>query len=93
MKYVIERTNQFKSDFKLAIKQGLDIKKIESVIEKLANGEKLPNINRDHELKGDYKGYRECHIESDWILIYKINEDIIVLSLVRTGTHSRLFKR
>lgn len=93
MKYVIERTNQFKSDFKLAIKQGLDIKKIESVIEKLANGEELPNINRDHELKGNYKGYRECHIESDWILIYKINEDIIVLSLVRTGTHSRLFKR
>ena len=93
MKYVIERTNQFKSDFKLAVRQGLDIKKLERIIEILANGEKLPEINRDHELKGSYKGYRECHIELDWLLIYKISEDILVLSLVRTGTHSRLFKK
>ena len=92
MKYSIERTSQFKSDFKLAVKQGLDIKKLENVIEILSNGDKLPEINRDHELKGNYKGFRECHIESDWILIYKISENILVLSLVRTGTHSRLFK-
>lgn len=92
MKYSIERTSQFKNDFKLAVKQGLNIKKLERVIEILSNGDKLPEINRDHELKGNYKGYRECHIESDWILIYKISETILVLSLVRTGTHSRLFK-
>lgn len=93
MIYCIVRTNQFKNDFKLAIKQGLDIKKLERVIEIISNGEKLPAINRDHELKGNFKGYRECHIESDWILIYKINEDVLILSLVRMGTHSRLFKK
>ncbi len=93
MKYSIERTNQFKNDFKLALKQGLDILKLEKVIEILANGKKLPENYRDHELRGNYKGYRECHIESDWILIYKIREDVLILSLVRTGTHSRLFKK
>ena len=93
MKYRIERTTQFKNDFKLAEKQGLNIDELEKVITLLANGEDLPDKYKDHELRGNYKGYRECHIESDWLLIYKINKSILILSLVRTGTHSRLFKK
>ena len=93
MKYKIERTIQFKKDFKLAEKQGLDISELEKVITILANGEKLPELYRDHDLKGNYKGYRECHIEPDWLLIYKIDESVLILSLVRTGSHSRLYKK
>ena len=93
MKYSIQRTSQFKKDFKLAEKQGLDITELEKVVNILAGGATLPLEYRDHELKGDYSGYRECHIEPDWLLIYKIYEDVLVLSLVRTGSHSRLFKK
>ena len=91
MKYSIERTAQFKRDFKLAEKQGLDMTELAKVITILANGDKLPDKYRDHELQGNYKGYRECHIEPDWLLIYKISSNILVPSLVRTGSHSRLF--
>ena len=92
MKYVIERTTQFKKDFKLAERQGLDVSELKEVVQLLANGETLPAEYRDHELKGKYVGFRECHIEPDWLLIYKISESVLVLSLVRTGSHSRLFK-
>lgn len=93
MKYSIERTAQFKRDFKLAEKQGLDMTELAKVITILANGDRLPDKYRDHELQGNYKGYRECHIEPDWLLIYKISSNILVLSLVRTGSHSRLFSK
>lgn len=93
MKYSIERTAQFKRDFKLAEKQGLDMAELAKVIMILANGDRLPDKYRDHELQGNYKGYRECHIEPDWLLIYKISSNILVLSLVRTGSHSRLFSK
>lgn len=92
MKYTIERTSQFKKDFKLAEKQGLDMDELKKVVEMLADGQELPEKYRDHPLKGDYKGHRECHIEPDWLLIYKKTESVLVLSLVRTGSHSRLFK-
>ena len=93
MKYSIERTTQFKKDFKLAEKQGLNLDELEKVVLMLANGEKLPEKYKDHELKGNYAGYRECHIEPDWLLIYKIMEQVLILTLVRTGSHSRLFKQ
>lgn len=93
MKYTIERTSQFKKDFKLAEKQGLDIEELKLVVKMLANGETLPKEYRDHELKGTYRGHRECHIEPDWLLIYKISEQVLVLSLVRTGSHSKLFRK
>ncbi|MCR5661949.1 MAG: type II toxin-antitoxin system YafQ family toxin [bacterium] len=93
MKYCIERTTQFKKDFKLAEKQGLNMEELEKVVLMLANGEKLPEKYKDHELKGNYAGYRECHIEPDWLLIYKIMEQVLILTLVRTGSHSRLFKQ
>lgn len=91
MKYEIERTPTFKKDFKLAQKQGLDLNKLKEIIILLANGEPLPPKNKDHQLKGNYKGHRECHIEPDWLLIYKIQDDMLILSLVRTGSHSKLF--
>ncbi len=93
MKYRIERTSQFKRDFKLAEKQGLNMESLAKVIQILADGGLLPREYRDHELSGNYHGYRECHIEPDWLLIYKISRDVLILSLVRTGSHSRLFRK
>ena len=64
-----------------------------AVIEKLANGEPLDAKYRDHDLTGNYKGCRECHVEPDWLLIYEIIDDIVVLLLYRVGSHSELFKK
>lgn len=91
MKYNIERTSQFKKDFKSAVKRNLDISKLTEVINLLADGQELPEKYKDHFLKGNYAGYRECHIQPDWLLIYKISEDVLILSLFRTGSHSELF--
>ena len=91
MKYEIRATNQFKKDIKLSKKQGKDVEKLFSVIEKLACGEPLDEKYRDHALTGDYKGCRECHIEPDWLLVYKVCKDMLILRLIRTGTHSDLF--
>ena len=92
MKYEIQRTAQFKKDYKLAVKRGCKIDKLYRVISLLAEGETLPPEYRDHPLLGKlYVGYRECHIEPDWLLVYKITESVLVLTLYRTGTHSDLF--
>ncbi len=91
MKYEIERTTKFKKEYKNAIKRGLDISLLDNIIIKLSNGESLPNENQDHVLVGNYKGYRECHIAPDWLLIYKIQKDVLILTLTRTGSHSDLF--
>ncbi len=91
MKYEIIRTSKFKKDYKLSQKRGKDIKLLISVIEILANGENLPESFKDHQLAGGYTGYRECHIQPDWLLIYKTTERELVLTLTRTGTHSDLF--
>lgn len=93
MKYGIERTTQFKKDFKMAQKRGCDMVELKKVIYMLANGEDLPEKYRDHALLNsrNYKGMRECHIAPDWLLVYKIAENILVLSLQRTGAHSDLF--
>ena len=76
---------------KLAKKQGKDIEKLFAVVEKLANGEALEVKFRDHDLSGDYKGCRECLIEPDWLLIYEVVNDVLVLMLYRVGSHSELF--
>lgn len=91
MKYEIQITSQFKKDFKLALKRNCDIEKLQKIITMLANGETLPESCCDHPLKGDYINYRECHIEPDWLLVYKITERVLVLTLYRTGSHSDLF--
>ncbi|MBR6902993.1 MAG: type II toxin-antitoxin system YafQ family toxin [Clostridia bacterium] len=92
MKYEVRFTNQFKKDIKLAKKQGKDIDKLFDVIGILANGEVLDEKYRDHDLSGNFRGCRECHIEPDWLLIYEIDNNVLVLVLNRVGSHSELFK-
>lgn len=89
--YSIEFTNSYLKDLKKARKRGLDENLLDDVIFKLANDIELPQRNRDHALKGNLKGYRECHILPDWLLIYKKEDTLKLLILVRTGTHSDLF--
>lgn len=91
MKYDVQFTNQFKKDVKLAKKQGKDLDKLYAVIENLAEGKVLEAKYRDHSLSGNYRSCRECHIEPDWLLIYEIIDDVLVLMLNRTGSHSELF--
>ncbi len=81
----------FKKDYKRIKKRGYKMKRLETVIEILAEGRELPLVYKDHELIGDFVGCRECHVESDWLLIYERNEEGLVLYLLRTGTHSDLF--
>lgn len=90
-KLTVKFTTQFRKDYKLAMKRGLRIALLEEVVERLAMGEPLPEKNRDHALTGDWVGHRECHIQPDWLLIYRIEDDVLVLTLARTGTHSDLF--
>ena len=92
-KYTVKPTSPFKKDYKLAMKRGLDISLLEDIIAKLALGESLPEKNRDHALSGNWNGYRECHILPDWLLIYKLEDNILILTLARTGTHSNLFNK
>ena len=93
LRYEIQRTSRFKRDFALVERRGCDISLLADVIRALARGETLPRQYRDHTLSGDYAEYRECHIRPDWLLIYKITEESLVLTLERTGTHSDLFKK
>jgi mRNA interferase YafQ len=85
--------NQFKKDYRLMMKQGKDIALLDEIIGELSVPNPLPESNRDHPLKGDYKGYRECHVEPDWLLIYgyeTLEDNERQLLLVRTGSHSDL---
>lgn len=93
MKYEIKFTTQFKKDLKLAKKQKKNLDLLFDVIDKLANGKKLDSKFRDHDLSGDYVGTRECHIEPDWLLVYEIKDDVLLLMLYRLGSHSELFKK
>ena len=87
----IRTTSKFRKDLKLAKKKGLNIALLQEVVNVLASGEKLSEKHRDHALTGDWESFRECHIQPDWLLIYKISGDSLILTLVRTGTHSDLF--
>lgn len=91
MKYEILATTRFKKDLKTIIKRGYNIQLLQDVISLLTSGSPLPEKNKGHALSGNWSGYRECHITPDWLLVYKINDDILVLTLTRTGTHSDLF--
>ena len=90
-KYVVKFTTQFRKDYKLAMKRGLKIELLERVIILLAAGEALPEKNKDHALTGNWIGHRECHILPDWLLVYRVEDDVLVLTLTRTGSHSDLF--
>jgi mRNA interferase YafQ len=90
--YYLEITNQYLRDLKLARKRNLDEQKLNQVIKIMISGDKLPLQYKDHILSGDYKGLNECHISPDWLLIYSKNKTIRLITLIRTGTHSDLFK-
>lgn len=93
MKYQIKPSATYKKELKKAIKQGKDVKLINDVINKLADGEELDFKYHDHELSGNFGGMRECHIQPDWLLVYRIFEGDLILYLSRTGSHSDLFKK
>lgn len=93
MKYEVKFTTQFKKDLRLAKKQGKDLNKLFEVVDILADGDMLDKKYHDHELSGNYAGTRECHIEPDWLLIYELKNEILVLMLYRLGSHSELFKK
>ena len=90
-KYMVKFTTQFRKDYKLAIKRGLKIELLEQIVALLAAGQSLLEKNKDHALTGNWVGHRECHILPDWLLVYRVEDDVLVLTLTRTGTHSDLF--
>lgn len=90
MKYTIKHTTAFKKAYKRCIKQHLDITLLDGIIKKLANGEPLDKRHHDHELTGNFAGFRECHIKPDWLLLYRTNNDVLILTLVDTGSHSEI---
>lgn len=91
MKYSVTYTNQFLKDVRLCKKQGKNMDKLFAVVEQIADGLPLPVKNSDHFLEGNYGGCRECHIEPDWLLIYRLHKEQVQLVLLRTGSHARLF--
>lgn len=94
-KYQIKMSSKFKKNYKKSLKQGKDRNKFIYVLRKLASGNKLDSIYKDHALINDktYKDCRECHIEPDWLLVYKIKDDELVLLLFAIGSHSDLFDK
>ena len=84
-------SNQFKKDLKLAAKRGYKLELLEETVDKIASNVKLEDKYRDHALTGNYVGFRECHIQSDWLLVYRIENTELILFLSRTGSHSDLF--
>lgn len=89
--YTIKPTTKFQRDIKRAERRGYNISLLTNVIKMLAAGKTLPPKFKDHDLNGDYIGFRECHITPDWLLIYRISQDKLILVLSRTGTNSDLF--
>lgn len=84
-------SNRFKKDLKLASRRGLNLAELDAIVEMLAAQQPLPDKNRDHALTGDYVGFRECHIRPDWLLIYRVSGEDLLLFLFRTGSHTDLF--
>lgn len=90
-KYTIKYLNSFKKDVKKLVKQGKNLNKLYTIISKIANDETLEEKYCNHKLTGVYTGHMECHIEPDWLLVYIIEKDILVVTLTRSGSHSELF--
>ena len=89
-KYNLATSKEFLKNYEMLVKRNYKMKLLDDVIEMLLRGETLPAEYKDHPLKGNWQGYRECHIQFDWLLIYQIRENTLVLMLSRTGTHSDL---
>ncbi len=92
MMYEVRFTSAFKKSYKLMKKRGLDVSLLDKVIDTLRQGKSLDEKYRDHGLTGSFEGFRECHIKPDWLLIYLIENDILTLTLVDTGSHSDIFR-
>lgn len=90
--YIVKYTTAYKKSYKLMKKRGLDLSLLDNVVDMLRQGKQLDVNYRDHELSGKFKGFRECHIKPDWLLIYLVENDILTLTLVDTGTHADIFK-
>lgn len=88
MKYKVKFTSAFKKSYKLMKKRGMDISLLDNVVDNLRQGKVLAEKYRDHALQGKFKGFRECHIKPDWLLVYLIEDDILTLTLVETGSHA-----
>ncbi len=91
--YQVKFTTAYKKAYKLMKKRGLDISLLDEVVDLLRQGRQLEERYRDHGLTGDLAGFRECHIKPDWLLIYLIENDILTLTLIDTGSHSDLFRK
>ena len=91
MKYDIASTTKFRKELKLMLKRGLDVSLLDEIVDMLADDIPLPEANRDHALSGRWAGHRGCHIQPDWILIYRIDGSELLLILTRTGSHSDLY--
>ncbi len=91
--YQVKFTKSFKKSYKLMQKRGYDISLLDDVINQLMQGQELDIKYKNHSLTGNYKGFNECHIQPDWILIYLIEKEILILTCVDTGTHSDIFKK
>lgn len=89
----LRQTSNFKKDLRRMIKRGANMELLDEVIQILLKREKLPEKYHDHPLTGNWHGYRDCHIEPDWVLIYRIDDDALILLATRTGTHSDLFNK
>lgn len=89
--YQLKFTNKFKKSYKLMKKRGYDMNLLEDIIESLRQGKPLAEKHRNHQLSGNFTGYYECHIKPDWLLIYLIEDDILTLTMIDTGSHSDLF--
>lgn len=91
MTLAVRHTTAFKRDYKRLLRRGLPAEKLHAVVARLREGLPLSPANRDHALSGDFSGHRECHIAPDWLLVYKIHANLLILELTRTGTHADLF--
>ena len=89
----INRTSRFKKEYRQMLKRGCDSKLFEYVVGEIANGRPLAEKYSDHALKGSFEGFRECHVQPDWLLIYIAENNTLTLTLTRTGTHADLFKK
>ena len=91
--YQVKFTTAYKKAYKLMKKRGLDISLLDEVVDLLRQGKQLEKRYHDHGLTGDLAGFRECHIKPDWLLIYLIENDVLTLTLIDTGSHSDLFRK
>ena len=93
MMYQVKFTAAYKKSYKLMKKRGLDLSLLDEVVDLLRQGKRLNEKYRDHALSGNFAGFRECHIQPDWLLVYLIENDVLTLTLVDTGSHSDIFKK